>query len=287
MLKAKFGDVLLAELDRGACEDGLLDIRHGDCPSGRELSGTYMSALYSIMKQVLKSAMWDGEMAENPLDRVRPPKQSKPGRQSLTREQLARFLAALDSLPPDSHTVGVRIAVLAGLRRGEIVGLQWRDLDGTTLMVRRSMGECDRLYKEPKTAAGSRDVPIPPQLRDCLYRWKSAQADRLAAIGVEQTDETPILTSSTGGYVHPQNFDRWWRRNRATFGLDGVVLHELRHTYLTMLASSGAPFQVLKSLAGWSDAAMANRYVHEDSEANEAAVEALAEMISRNPGDAI
>ena len=79
--------------------------------------------------------------------------------------------------------------------------------------------------------------------------------------------------------MHPQNLGRWWRTVRGSLGLDGVVIHELRHTCLTLLASGGAGFQTLKDLAGWADVETANTYIHTDDSANRATVSTVENMI--------
>ncbi len=276
VINAQFGDTLLAEIDKPTAEDGLLAIKHKD---GKVLSGTYMQQLYATTKAIFQSAVDDDLILKNPLSKIKPPKKDTAKRAALSRETLGRFLSALESIPLDSHTVGLHIAVLAGLRRGEIIALQWGDVDPGVIRVRRSMEEHNMHIKEPKSVSGIRDVPMIEELEATLARWKGIQRAKFEALGIEQTDDTPVMSSDAGSYIYPQNFDRWWRRVRPTFGLDGVVIHELRHTYLTMLASGGAPTQVIKSLAGWSSIAMADTYVHDDAEANREASRNLGKMI--------
>lgn len=80
--------------------------------------------------------------------------------------------------------------------------------------------------------------------------------------------------------MSPQNLDRWWRQNRGPiYGMEDVVLHQLRHTYLTQLAHAGADVRTIKSIAGWSSIAMADVYVHDDKDANRAAVAALGKRL--------
>lgn len=276
VLNAQFGEIMLAEMDKPTAEDGLLSIKHKD---GKVLSGTYMQQLYATMKAIFQSAVDDDLIPKNPLAKIKPPKKDTAKRAALSRETLGRFLSALDNIPLDSHTVGLHIAVLAGLRRGEIIALQWGDIDSGVIRVRRSMEEHNMHIKEPKSVSGIRDVPMIEELEATLARWKGIQRAKFDVLGIEQMGSTPIMSSDTGSYIFPQNFDRWWRKVRPSFGLDGVVIHELRHTYLTMLASGGAPSQVIKSLAGWSSISMADTYVHDDEEANREASRNLGRMI--------
>ncbi|MBE5712303.1 MAG: hypothetical protein EGQ84_08065 [Slackia sp.] len=110
-----------------------------------------------------------------------------------------------------------------------------------------------------------------PQLASSLEAWKVAQESQLSLIGIEQSPETPVVTSAVGTRMRAQNLARWWKRHMSEIGVD-CRPHELRHTFLTMLANSGANAAALTSIAGWSSIEMAGVYVHDDMEANEAAV---------------
>lgn len=281
LLDREFGDVRLIDIDKPRAEDGLLAIKNGNSPSSRVLSGTYMNQAHARMKAIMESALDDDLIPRNPLAKVKAPKIDTPEKQALPRETLARFVCAMDALPLDSHTVAARLAVLQGMRRGEIVCTPWGDVNSTSLFVRDSVSESTGRPKggRPKTPSSVRELPLMDYMAQILNRWKPVQAGMLACLGLEQTDETPICCSAIGGYMHPQNLDRWWRNNRGTFGLEGVTLHELRHTYLTMLGATGSPSIVIKSLAGWASLAMADTYVHEDATANREAVKHLGNVI--------
>lgn len=270
-LLMEFGELPLQAIDRARVVDGLASIKDGNTPSGRRLSGTTMAKTYTTMRMVMREAQLDGLIDSNPLDLVKAPKRDTAEKQALPFEQVRRAVALLESLPLDAHTVAVRLMLLAGLRRSEAVGLEWRDVRGGVLFVSRSVAERTGEVKEPKTTAGMRAVPMLPQLESSLEEWRRAQAGLLAYLGIEQTGRTPIVTSAVGTRMRAQNLERWWRRHMSEIGVD-CRPHELRHTFLTMLANSGANVATLTSIAGWSGIEMASVYVHDDMEANEAAV---------------
>lgn len=278
-LRMEFGDLPLCAIDRARVVDGLASIKGGANPSGRTLSGTTMSKTFATMRMVMREAAMDGLIGSNPLDLVRPPKRDTPEKQALPFDQVRRALAMLESLPLDAHTVAVRLMLLAGLRRSEAVGLEWRDVRGGMVFVSRSVAERTGEVKEPKTAAGVRAVPMLPQLASSLEAWKVAQASQLSLIGIEQAPETPVVTSAVGTRMRAQNLARWWKRHMSEIGVD-CRPHELRHTFLTMLANSGASAASLRSIAGWSSIEMASVYVHDDMEANAAAVGMLGSRFS-------
>ena len=278
-LRMEFGDLPLCAIDRARVVDGLASIKGGNNPSGRTLSGTTMSKTFTTMRMVMREAAMDGLIGSNPLDLVRPPKRDTPEKQALPFDQVRRALSLLEALPLDSHTVAVRLMLLAGLRRSEAVGLEWRDVRGGMVFVSRSVAERTGEVKEPKTAAGVRAVPMLPQLASSLEAWRVAQASQLSLLGIEQAPETPIVTSAVGTRMRAQNLARWWNRHMSEIGVD-CRPHELRHTFLTMLANSGASAASLRSIAGWSSIEMASVYVHDDMEANAAAVGMLGSRFS-------
>lgn len=269
-----FGGMKLDEIGREDVQDGMAAIKRGDNPTGRELSGTTMNKLFAALRQVMGEAVASDLIPKNPTDGLKRPKRDTPEKQAVPFDDVRRFLSLLEARPLDGHTMALRLMVLAGLRRSECVGLEWRDVGGGMIRVRRSVEELTGNVKTTKSAAGVRSIPMLPQLAVSLDAWRVEQAGKLAALGIEQTPETPVVSSDAGTRLAAQNLWRWWSRNRVELGVC-CTLHELRHTFLTMLANSGASAQSLKSIAGWASIDMANTYVHDDEAANSAAVAAL------------
>lgn len=270
-LAAEFGGMRLRGIAPGDVQDGMARIRNAS-PTGRPLSGTTMSKTFALMKQVLRSAQVEGLVEKNPMELLKAPRKSERTRRAVPFDQVEASLQAIEALPLDGRTVAVRLMVLGGLRRSECVGLEWGDVRGGMVRVCRSVRERTGEVAPTKTAAGVRSVPMLPQLAASLDAWKVAQAEKLAFLGIEQTDSTPVCSSDSGTRLAAQNLYRWWRSNRAALGMEGYSLHELRHTFLTMLANSGAGAQAVKSIAGWSGISMADVYVHDDDAANAEAV---------------
>lgn len=272
-LSHAFGEMKLRDMDRQAVHDGILDIRDGTY-TGRPLSGTTMNKSFNLMKQIMKQAVLDGMIEANPMDSLSAPKKDTRERKTATVDEVRRALEMLDERALDAHTMGVRLMLFAGLRRSEAVGLEWRDVADGMIRVGRSVAELTGEVKAPKSVAGFRSIPMMPQLSSALAAWKAEQARQLEFLQMPQTEETPVLTNSRGNRMPAQNMWRWWHRSRGELGLD-CSLHELRHTFLTMLGNSGASMQALKSIAGWSSIEMARIYVHDDEQANRAAVDQL------------
>lgn len=278
-LCAEFGGMRLPDITRQRVQEGLAAIRDGSNISGRHLTGTTMKGIHGTFNAIMQEAAYDGLIQSNPVATVRPPKVDTPKKSAASIDDVARMLDCLELLPLDGHTVAVRLAVLAGNRRSEIVGYQWDDVEPGRLVVRRSIEGRTGDAKPPKTESGERAIPMLPPLESALMRWRQQQRYQLSVMGIEQTGETPVVTSRDGTRMDAGNLYKWWRRNApAMFGID-CTLHELRHTFLTLLANSGANAQALKSIAGWANIAMADVYVHADPEADARAMGALGERL--------
>jgi integrase len=121
------------------------------------------------------------------------------------------------------------------MRRGELLGLQWADvdLDGATLRVDRSVEETREglRLKSPKTKRGRRNITLPPEAVAMLRAHKvSALELRLVlGLGTIKTD-TLVFSAVDGGLLSPDNLSRDWGRVVKAKGLPSVSFHALRHT---------------------------------------------------------
>lgn len=199
------GHMRLRDIRRMDVQEALNSIRDGGNLSGRELSGTTMYGIHQTLRQMLQDAVYDGLMDANPAAMVRPPRKDTKPKKAASMDDVARMVDGLAMLPLDGFTVGVRLAVLAGLRRGEVVGLQWGDVADGRIAVRRSVQSRYGTVKEPKTESGRRSVPMLPELEADLERWREQQRFRLAALGIEQGDGTPVVTSAAGTRLDSSN----------------------------------------------------------------------------------
>lgn len=164
-------------------------------------------------------------------------------------------LALADAMEP--YGVAVHLAAWCHLRRGEVLGLRWEDIDGDVLTVRRavvSLMDGTHLEVVPKTAAGRRTVAIPPPV-------------------------AALLGGGTGRVVPltvPQ-FTRRWAKARSAVGIE-AHFHDLRHSGLTWAAASGATVAELMGRAGHASPAAAMRYQHATRDRDSVIAAALGDL---------
>jgi integrase len=171
-------------------------------------------------------------------------------------------VAALTQSMPEQYRAAVTLAAWGTLRRGEVLGLERRDIDlrAGTVRVERSLHEFydGRLELGPTKNGDPRKVYMPssvmPALEDHLRRFVGPESD------------APLFLGSTGLRLRPSNFWVIYESARRRAGLTWVRFHDLRHFAATMFASTGASTKEIMSRGGWKSVAMVVRYEHASEE---------------------
>lgn len=149
----------------------------------------------------------------------------------------------------------LRAAVGSGMRRGEIVGLDVRDIDFEAGEIHVVHGT-DSLgrQKDTKTAASKRALPMPASLKADL-RERIAAIEEMFAETRKETgspwpvlgDDTPLMCNELGERMRPHSVTRWWECHRDGYGCQGMTLHDMRHSYLTAMARKKTDPKVLRT----------------------------------------
>ncbi|MBC7293603.1 MAG: site-specific integrase [Thermoleophilia bacterium] len=205
------------------------------------------------------------------------PKQTKKEARFLTAEEECKFLSILgrDRLGPTILTL-----LWTGLRRGELLGLTWRDVDleNNTLRVRENLVRTRSGLKrqKPKSETSQRVVPLPRLVAEILRRHK----ERMEQEGNYRPDG-PVFCTSKGTEIHPRNLNRKFEQLRKRAGLEGVSPHILRHTFATRLLELGQDLKVVQELLGHSQISVtADTYAHVTNRLKRQAADKLDEYFS-------
>jgi len=162
----------------------------------------------------------------------------------------------------------VALALGTGMRRGELLGLQWGDvdLDGATARVERSLEETSTgvRYKSPKTKSGRRVISLPPSAVEALRAHRRQQLELRVALGHGRVEtETPVFCTAGERPLSPNNLSRDWHRVVVARGLPKVMFHVLRHSHASALIASGMDVvSVSKRLGHGSPAITLTVYAH-------------------------
>ncbi len=223
---------------------------------GRGLSTTTVRYLHVIVHKALSDALRKGLVVRNVAEAADPPKASASQRVEMktwTAEQLRAFLSHVRG---DRLEAAFVLAATTGMRRGEVLGLRWADvdLDRPQLAVRQSLvAVAYRLeLSAPKTARGQRVIPLDATTVAALRVHHRRQLEERMAWGEAYREDGAglVFTREDGAPVHPDHLaDRFERLVKAT-GLPRIRFHDLRHTAATLALAAGVPAEVISDRLG-------------------------------------
>jgi integrase len=205
---------------------------------------------HNILHAAFKHAVRMRQLAANPADVVVPPRPKRTEMHFLTQAETASMLAAAKG--SDLH-LPLLLAVGTGMRRGELLGLRWSDVDlaGGALTVNQTLQEAygEIAFKEPKTTRSRRRITLPDVvLEELRVRHAKCAEEELAADPSKPLTDL-VLPAPGGGPWWPSNFDRMWRRFKKKQDLE-IRFHDLRHTHATQLLAAGVNVKVISERLG-------------------------------------
>ncbi|MFY9505157.1 MAG: tyrosine-type recombinase/integrase [Dethiobacteria bacterium] len=222
------------------------------------LSPKSVKYIHTVIHSALEQARKEGMITINPAGAVKLPKQEQPEIKYLTVAEAAIFLAtAKDS----KHFAAYFLALNTGMRRGEILGLRWRDLDLAAGQLTINQGLVrvtgkGLIFQEPKTALSKRVINLAPPVVQVLKEHKKEQAEyRLMAGGAyDEKGLDLVFANELGEPICPRAFTRVFERLVKKAGLD-VTFHGLRHTFATIALEQGVDVKTIQETLGHHSAA--------------------------------
>ena len=192
-------------------------------------------------------------VAHNPLDAAAAPKVE---RSAMRTYDLAQTAALIEATRGTRMKITVMLAVLCGLRRGEIAALRWRDinLEKAQLAVNESAEQTQAgvRYKKPKSGKG-RSVALSSRVVNELRSHRTQQAEELLALGVPLSEETFIVAQADGSPLQPRTITHQWHLLLSKDkSLPRIRFHDLRHAHATHMLSSGVHPKVASERLGHS-----------------------------------
>ncbi|MGH3354676.1 MAG: tyrosine-type recombinase/integrase [Nocardioidaceae bacterium] len=239
------------------CRAGL-DEGRGQCCSigqccGRRLSRRTVQQAHSVLRNALHSAMREELIFRNVASLVRVPAPAYRVDRGLTIEQAHKLM---ELAQPDRLHAFFVLAVMLGLRRGELLGLHWSDvdLDGGSLRVVHTLQRVDGALQlvPPKTMSSVRTVPLPGLCVDALTRHRDRQDKERVDAGDAWQDNGLVFVSRVGTPLEPDNLRRHWEPLKTALGVE-LRFHDLRHTCVSLLLDLGVPPHVVREIVGHAD----------------------------------
>lgn len=246
VLLAKLRPMNIGEAYAAALKDGRKDGRSGG------LSPRTVGHMHRVLKQALSQAVKWELLTRNPADAVDPPKVEWKPVSTYDLPQTAQLLEAVRGKPIFMPAL---LAVMCGLRRGEICALRWRsvDLDGAQLSIIESVEQTKSglRFKSPKSGKG-RMVALSPTVVDELRSHRARLAQELLKLGKRLSDDDFVVSHPDGSMLPPIHVSQQWGFAIAKTGLAKLRFHDLRHAHATHLLAMGVHPKVASERLGHS-----------------------------------
>jgi len=293
-------------------------IRKDKRPGG--LSDKTILYHHRVISSILQDAVQWQVITSNPAARVKPPKVQRKQAAVYDEEQVKTLLAALDAEDP-KYRLLINLALFTGLRRGEIMGLEWQDVDfdAGTIKVQQTSQYVPKkgvITKSPKNETSARLLSIPSFIVDMLKQHKKEQAKMQLKVGDLWQGSERIFTTWDGRPMHPDTISKWFRnfleqaaihkKCGKTIGsatecphckkpvkaediikLPPLPFHGLRHTAATMLINQNIPLKNIAGRLGHADIrTTGNIYSHYLQSADKAIADTLENIHQKIKGQA-
>lgn len=220
--------------------------------------------VFNTLRTLLRWSVKMGALVRNPADAVEPPRYERKEMRALDASGVSELLAA--ARKTELQAV-IAVAVGTGLRRGELLGLRWSDidLDARRLTVRRPVETVAGVTrtKPPKSARSARTIALPPFVADVLRAERAAQARLLLLLGQGRNEDGWVFLRGDGTAWEPGAFSLAFARLVKRKKLQHVRFHDLRHSFGTLALASGGDLQTVSRALGHESVAITSRiYVH-------------------------
>ena len=290
-LVPQLGDRPLAALTADEVEDFVVGLSARTSRRGTLFAAGTVRLSLVILRQALKYAVARGLVPHNVAAEVRAPRGPARRPRFLSTAEAARLLAAARG---DHHEALYRVAIILGLRQGELLGLRWAniDLDGGRLIVceqlqRRAPAETGvalgpLILRSLKSAAAHRTLPLPPALIATLRAHRAAQEHERARCDAAWNARGLVFVSRKGTPLDGAHLTVAFKKIVARAGLPPMRFHDLRHCAASFLGADGVPVEVTKAILGHTDVRLTlNLYRHIQPEEYERAAAAMERRLAR------
>jgi integrase len=239
--------------------------------------------VHAVLRQALQDAMEDELVLRNvaALAAKQLPAVPTPKLHTWSPEQLRVFLA---SVANDRLFAAWRLVAATGMRRGEVVGLRWEDVDLATGTVTVADALVMVNYtvdtSTPKTKKGERRFRLDPATVAALKAWRKRQTEERLAVGGRYRDSGRVFTYPDGSQLHPQRFSDWYQQHSRAAGLPRIRLHDMRHSYATAALRANVQPKIVSERLGHSTVQFTmDTYMHVLPAMDQEAADTIAAVI--------
>lgn len=240
----------------------------------------YISFVSSIFDYAVRTRV----ISRNPCERCTLPTITEPVRKMFTIDEADRFIDILETAPL-KYQAFFKLALYGGFRAGEILGLEWDDIDFrlNIVQIKRTAHYSKALgyyCTTPKTKPSNRILKLPEHVIDTLQKLQVEQRNLYEFGGVLWNEQTRVFTTDKFVPMNSSTFSSWFKRTAEKNDLPLVSLHSFRHLNASLLISSGTDAATVSSALGHSKTTTTlNIYAHAFQKARAEALEAVANVL--------
>ena len=223
----------------------------------KPLSGKTILEHHRLLRAMLHKAVYWQLIVTNPAERVQPPKARKPKRKSYDDEQTKILIENLELLPNEDtkYKVAIILTVFTGVRLGELMGLEWQDVDfkNGIISINRSsqyLTDMGVFTKVPKTESSIREIAIPEFIISLLEEYKLWYEEQKSIYGELWTNSDKLFVQADGKPMHPSTISKWFVKYVGQIGLPVINFHGLRHTNASLLVAQNIDIAVISARLG-------------------------------------
>ena len=223
----------------------------------KPLSGKTILEHHRLLRAMLHKAVYWQLIVANPAERVQPPKARKPKRKSYDDEQTKILLENLELLSSEDtkYKVAIILTVFTGVRLGELMGLEWQDVDfkNGIISINRSsqyLSDMGVFTKVPKTESSIREIAIPEFIISLLEEYKLWYEEQKSVYGELWTNSDRLFVQADGKPMHPSTISKWFVKYVGQIGLPVINFHGLRHTNASLLVAQNIDIAVISARLG-------------------------------------
>jgi integrase len=281
-VKPKLGSLPLQVVTPGRLNAFYGELLAGGRRDGKGLSPATVRYVHAVIRKALSDAVRWNLLTRNVADAADPPRVSRSPIRTWTGKELFRFLKHVES---DRYYAAFVLAATTGMRRGEVLGLRWQDvdLDAGRVSIVRSLtvvGGYEMHISEPKTDRGRRMIALDAHTVSALKEHRERQMLERALQGDAYEDGDLLFAREDGTPLHPDTFSEMFWRHAKAAKLPRIRFHDLRHTHATLALAAGVHPKVVSERLGHASVTITlDTYSHAIPAMQETAATLVASLV--------
>lgn len=227
------------------------ELAHGRRSRIGGLSKRTVLSFHRLLHCALEKAVDLELISKNPADKVTPPRPDDFSPTVFDSKKLAKLI---ESLKGSRYEVPCVLAATTGMRRGEVMGLQWQDVDfeNKELHVQHSLEETKKgiRLKDTKTKGSHRVIPLGEIALSTLHEEQQRQNEMKKLLGEKYPESKFVCVEKDGSVISPKRLSSWYTRFLKNVGLGHARMHDLRHSGATVLLNANVPAPIVSRYLG-------------------------------------